>query len=62
MHWQVGIHYKFTIVKCDPVSKKLEPPTIIEFKLEAILSVQVIFQLNLDYHTNMLQGACTISY
>ena len=42
-----------TIVKCDPLSKNL---TIIEFELQTVLSVQVAFQLNSDYCTNMIQG------
>ena len=31
---------------CDPLSKNQALPANIEFKLEAILSVQVVFQLN----------------
>ena len=34
----------------------------IEFELEAILSVQVVSQLNSDYYTNVSQGAWTVSY
>ena len=45
---------------CDPLSENLPLPANIEFKLEAILSVQVVFQLNSDYCTKVLQGACTI--
>ena len=46
---------------CDPLSEN--PPLLanIEFKLEAILSAQVVFQLNSDYYTNTSQGACTVS-
>ena len=34
----------------------------IEFELEAILSVQVVFQLNSDYCIKVLQGASTVLY
>ena len=47
---------------CDSLSEKPALPANIEFELEAILSVQVVFQLNSDYCTNVLQGACTVSY
>ena len=33
------------IYVCDPLSKNPALPSIIEFKLEAILSVQVVFRL-----------------
>ena len=42
------------IVNCNPMSKNLALPAIIEFELEAILSVKVVFQLNADYCTNVL--------
>ena len=45
-----------------PTEQKPGLPTNIEFKLEAILSMQVVFQLNSDYCTKVLQGACTVSY
>ena len=48
--------------KCDPLSENPALPANIEFELEAIISVQVVFQLNSDYCTKLLQGACTISY
>ena len=48
--------------KCDLLSKNLALPANIEFELEAILSIQVIFQLNSDYCTKLLQGVCTVSY
>ena len=47
---------------CDPVSENPALPGNIKFELEAILSVQVVFQLNSDYCTKALQGACTVSY
>ena len=47
---------------CDPLSEKPALPANIEFELEAILSMQVIFQLNSDYYTKVLQEACTVSY
>ena len=46
----------------DPLSKNSALSANIEFELEAILSVQVVFQLNLDYCTKVLQGACTVLY
>ena len=46
----------------DPLSKNSALYTNIEFELEAILSVQVVFQLNSDYCTKVLQGACTVLY
>ena len=46
----------------DPVSKNSALSTNIEFELETILSVQVVFQLNSDYCTKVLQGACTVLY
>ena len=46
----------------DPLSKNSALSANIEFELEAILSVQVIFQLNSDYCTKVLQGACTVLY
>ena len=50
------------ILKCDQLSENPALPANIEFELEAILSVQVVFQLNSDYCTKVLQGACTVSY
>ena len=47
---------------CNPLSGNPALSTNIKFELEAILSVQVIFQLNSDYCTKVLQGACTVSY
>ena len=46
---------------CDPLSKNPALHTNIEFELEAILSVQVISQLNSDYYSNVSQGAWTVS-
>ena len=46
----------------DPLSKNSALYANIEFQLEAILSVQVVFQLNSDYCTKVLQGACTVLY
>ena len=57
--------YGKRLSKCDPLSKKLALPALptnIEFELEASLSVQVVFQLNSDYCTNVSQGACIVSY
>ena len=34
----------------------------IELELEAILSIQVVFQLNSDYYTNVSQEAWAVSY
>ena len=34
----------------------------IEFEFEAILFGQVVFQLNSDHYTNVLQRACTVPY
>ena len=33
-------------------------PQNVKFEFEPDLSIQVAFQLNLDYYTNVLQGAC----
>jgi len=49
-------------MNCDPLSENPALPANIEFELEANLSVQVVFQLNSDYCTKVLQGACTLSY
>ena len=46
----------------DPLSKNSALSANIEFELEVILSVQVVFQLNSDYCTKVLQGACTVLY
>ena len=48
--------------KCDPLSENLALCANIEFELEAILSVQVVSQLNSDYCTNVSQWAWTVSY
>ena len=48
--------------KCDLLSKNPAHPANIEFELEAILSIQVVFQLNSDYCTKLLQGVYTVSY
>jgi len=42
------------ITKCDLLNKNSALPTNIEFELEAILSVQVVFQLNSDYCTKLV--------
>ena len=47
---------------CDVLSENPALCANIEFELEAILSVQVVFQLNLDYYTNVSQEAWTVSY
>ena len=59
-----GLHHILTEMNniCDPLSENLALPANIEFELEAILSVQVVFQLNTDYCAKVLQGACTVSY
>ena len=44
---------------CDPLS---ETRHFTQFELEAILSMQVVSQLNSDYYTNVSQGAWTVSY
>ena len=46
----------------DPLTKNSALYANIEFELETILSVQVVFQLNSDYCTKVLQGACTVLY
>ena len=46
----------------EPLSKNSALYANIEFELETILSVQVVFQLNADYCTKVLQGACTVLY
>ena len=48
--------------ECDLLSKNPALPANIESELEAILSIQVVFQLNSDYCTKLLQGVCTVSY
>ena len=48
-------------VICDPLSENPALRANIEFELEAILSVQVVSQLNSDYYT-VSQGAWTVSY
>ena len=40
----------------DPLTKNSALSANIEFELEAILSVQVVFQLNSDYCTKVLRG------
>ena len=47
--------------KCDLLSKNPALSAHNEFELEAILSIQVVFQLNSDYCTKLLQGVCTVS-
>ena len=47
---------------CDPLSENPVLRANIEFELEAILSVQVVSQLNSDYYTNVSQGAWTVTY
>ena len=41
---------------CDPLSENPAPSANIEFELETILSVQVVFQLNSDYCTKVVGG------
>ena len=48
--------------KCDLLSENPALSAKIEFELEAILFVQVVFQLNSDCCTKVLQRACTVSY
>ena len=48
--------------KCEPLSENLALPTNIKFQLEAILSVQIVFQLNSGYCTKVLQGAIIRNY
>ena len=45
---------KVTYENCDPLSENPALPANIEFKLETILSLQVIFQLNSDYCTKVV--------
>ena len=53
---------KYNVLICDLLSKNLALPAIIEFELDVILSIQVVFQLNSDYYTNVLEGASNVSY
>ena len=53
---------QYIVTICDPLSENPALLANIQFQLEAILSVQVVFQLNSDYCTKVLQGACTVSY
>ena len=46
--------YKFIV--CDPLNENPALPTNTEFKLETILSVKGIFQLNSDYCTKVITG------
>ena len=46
---------------CDLLRENPALRANIEFELEAILSVQVVSQLNSDYCTNVSQGGCTVS-
>ena len=46
----------------DPLTKNSALYANSEFELEATLSVHVVFQLNSDYCTKVLQGACTVLY
>ena len=46
---------------CDPLRENPALRANIEFELEAILSVQVVSQLNSDYCTNVSQWGCTVS-
>ena len=46
---------------CDLLKENLALCANIEFESEAILSVQVVSQLNSDYCTNVSQGVCTVS-
>ena len=39
---------------CDPLNENPALPANIEFELEAILSVQVVFHLNSDYCTKVV--------
>ena len=48
-------------VNCDMLNENPALPANIEFELETILSLQVAFQLNLDYCTKVLQEAWTVS-
>jgi len=44
------------MIICDPLSENPALPANIEFELEAILSIQVVFQLNSDYCTKVFRG------
>ena len=50
------------IVICVLLSENPALSTNIELELEAILSIQVVFQLNSDYYTNVSQEALAVSY
>ena len=50
------------IVICVLLSENPALSTNIELELEAILSIQVVFQLNSDYYTNVSQEAWAVSY
>ena len=47
---------------CDKLNENPALGASTEFELEAILSVQVVSQLNSDYYTNVPQGTWTVSY
>ena len=47
---------------CDTLSENPALCANTEFELEAILSIQVISQLSLEYYTNVSQEARTVSY
>ena len=48
------------MVICDPLSENPALHANIEFEIEAILSVQVVSQLDSDYCACVSQGACTV--
>ena len=60
--WMSNASSGLCIIICDLLSNNPALPANIEFELEAILSVLVVFQVNSDYCTKVLQGACTVSY
>ena len=47
---------------CDPLNENLALPCKYLIRVRGCLSKQVIFQLDSDYYTHVLQEACTISY
>ena len=57
-------HAYLIVVEVKHVIKVTGSPLVcnIEIEVEAILSVQVVSQLNLDYYTNVSQGGSTVSY
>ena len=57
----IGALQETVFAICDPLRENPALRANIEFEFEAILSVEVVSQLNSDYCTSVSQGACTVS-